>query len=277
MKVYYSLILLFIFSRNCFGQLLENRIEYKIIDSYIFTESYEQKKNDCKDCDNENMIFKINKKFIYSYQYLDSNRKAFLLNVLDNGKWNFVSLSSTEPKVVRIVELQILPNGLWFENPFYCQTRIGYKFHEKLANISMTGLIENPKNIWFHPPREYLFQILELNPFPYIKSPYIIGNEWKWELEIGGQWGDKRWREWKGNIHNFYHYKIVESTTIKSKLGNLKCFVIEGIAKSELGETKLRSYFNEEYGFVKLEYTNIDKSKIELMLERIESPPIFKY
>ncbi len=122
-----------------------------------------------------------------------------------------------------------------------------------------------------------MFQILELNPFPYVKTPYSIGNEWKWVLDIGQQWGDKRWKEWKGNIHNVYYYKLVETTTLKTNLGNLKCLVIEGIAKSELGETRLKSYFNEEYGFVKLEYKNIDNSIIEFNLVGIESPSLFKY
>jgi len=39
----------------------------------------------------------------------------------------------------------------------------------------------------------------------------------------------------------------------------------------------LKSYFNETYGFVKLEYTNIDNSTIELILERIDNPSPIKY
>ena len=105
------------------------------------------------------------------------------------------------------------------------------------------------------------FTILELNPFPYIKAPYQAGTEWTWKLAIGGQWGDARWKEWEGNIINNYNYKILGEIPLKTELGSLKCLIVEGTATSDLGTTKLISYFNEDYGFVKLEYTNIDGSK----------------
>ncbi len=255
---------------------MEKPIDYKIIGGYIYAENTEQKRI-CKDCDSENKIFTLNKKFVYSYKYLDIHRKAFHFKISDNGNWNFIDLSSNDPAAIRNIELKIFPGGEHLKNTFYCQTNIGYKLHEKLLDYSFSGLIENKMNVWMHPPRDYLFHILELNPFPYIKAPYVIGNEWEWKLDIGSQWGDKRWKEWSGNIHNVYHYKISETTTIDSNLGKLTCFVIEGSAKSELGVTKLKSYFNETYGFVKLEYTNIDNSTIELILERIDNPSPIKY
>jgi len=131
----------------------------------------------------------------------------------------------------------------------------------------MTGLIENSKNIWLHPPRLKLFSILELNPFPNVKFPLEIGKSWSWNLKIGGQWGDKRWKEWSGNIENKYQYKIVGKEIMKTGVGSLECYVIEGQAESELGITKLISYFNKKYGFVKLDYTNIDNSKLEINLQ----------
>ncbi len=147
MKVYYLVILFSIISRNCFGQLLDNPIEYRLIDGYLYGENLENKKNDCKDCDNENKIFRVNKKFIYSYKYFDTNRNAFLFKVLDSGQWEFVKISSEEPKIIRSIELLILPNGEFFSDPFYCQTRIGYRLHDKLPNYETTGLIENKNNI----------------------------------------------------------------------------------------------------------------------------------
>jgi hypothetical protein len=37
-----------------------------------------------------------------------------------------------------------------------------------------------------------------------------------------------------------------------------------------LGTTKLKSFFNENFGFVKLDYTNIDGTKTIIELEKVE-------
>lgn len=76
--------------------------------------------------------------------------------------------------------------------------------------------------------------------------------------------------KWEGKIENKYEYEIKEKKNITTKLGNLECFVVYGKAKSRIGETKLISYFNTQFGFVKLEYTNIDGSKTFLEIEKAE-------
>ncbi|MGO3182768.1 MAG: hypothetical protein ACTIJ9_08055 [Aequorivita sp.] len=108
--------------------------------------------------------------------------------------------------------------------------------------------------------------ILELNPFPFIKAPYKVGNSWDWWLGIGSQWGDERWKTWEGGIENQYFYEITKKKIIETEFGKLECFIIESTAWSELGETKLTAYFNEKYGFIKLNYINIDGSKTNLEL-----------
>ena len=131
----------------------------------------------------------------------------------------------------------------------------------------MSGAIENEGNVWIHPPRDKYFEILELNPFPYIKAPYNIGTKWTWRLDIGDSWADGRWKLWNGSIENKYYYEITGKQTLKMALGEVECFVIESDAKSRIGETKLTAYFNTKFGFVKLNYTNIDGSKTNLVLE----------
>ncbi len=81
---------------------------------------------------------------------------------------------------------------------------------------------------------------------------------------------DKRWLEWKGGIENVYDYEIKENKIISTKLGNLECYIIQATAKSRIGETELISYFNSKFGFVKLEYKNIDGTKTVLELEKVE-------
>ena len=157
--------------------------------------------------------------------------------------------------------------------PEYNQTSISYQFMQnngEIFTMEVTGAIENEKNVWIHPPRSSFFEILELNPFPYIKEPLKIGNKWNWKLKIGDHWSDKRWLEWKGGIENIYEYEIIDKKNIETKLGILKCFVIKSKAKSRIGETQLLSYFNENYGFVKLDYNNIDGTKTILELEKVD-------
>ena len=150
-------------------------------------------------------------------------------------------------------------------DPNYYQTAISYQFEENTP-FSMSGVIENEANIWMHPPRDQYFRILELNPFPYIKAPYDVGTKWNWKLQVGSQWGDERWKTWEGNIENSYQYQITAKKMISTPFGELKCLVVESTAKSRLGETSLTAYFHEKYGFVKLDYTNIDQSKTQLEL-----------
>ena len=120
-----------------------------------------------------------------------------------------------------------------------------------------------------HPPRSLLFKITEINPFPYIKPPYKKGNAWTWGLKIGSHYGDERWATWEGNIDNECQYKITGTKKLETKLGKLKCYVVESSCQSRLGKTGLTSYFHPAYGFVKLDYDNINGSK--LVIEMVET------
>ncbi len=129
--------------------------------------------------------------------------------------------------------------------------------------ISTSGIVENERNLWMHPNRDCLFQILELNPFPYIQYPIKKGNTWKWSLSIGSQWGDERWKTWTGGIVNKYKYKITDTDCeVVTPMGTLSCVKVEAVAKSRIGKTYLTAYYNDTYGFVKMDNTNIDGSQL---------------
>ena len=129
--------------------------------------------------------------------------------------------------------------------------------------ISTSGIVENERNLWMHPNRDCLFQILELNPFPYIQYPIKKGNTWKWSLSIGSQWGDERWKTWTGGIVNKYKYKITDTDCeVVTPMGTLSCVKVEAVAKSRIGKTYLTAYYNDTYGFVKMDNTNIDGSRL---------------
>lgn len=228
-----------------------------------------------------NLIYKVGRRFTFTYFYEDKNGDKYLINRSNANSqndydWRFENIEKKDTNSIDEIILKV-KSGLspFIQNiPDYNQTVILYEYQTlngKVEINEMTGIIENSKNIWVHPPRTDLFKILELNPFPYIKAPFEVGNKWNWKLNFGDHWSDKRWLAWKGENENIYSYQIIKKAKISTKIGDLDCYIVESSAKSKLGTTKLTSYFNENFGFVKLYYTNIDSTKIVIELKSVEN------
>jgi hypothetical protein len=157
--------------------------------------------------------------------------------------------------------------------PEYSQTVIQQKYWSSNMSLlfdGVTGLVENDANVWIHPFRGKYFSVTQLSPFPFIKYPLKKGEEWEWKLEeIDSRWSDTRIITYTGKLSAKYKYQVIDTKTIFTPFGKLECSVIEGIAMNRLGSSKLRSYFNPKYGFVRLEYANIDGSEIILDLTKV--------
>lgn len=265
---------------SCISQNVSEK--YIIDDDGISVEKNDSKKKYDEIYNSNNEIYKIGRIFTFSYYYENLNGKKFLIAKGDEIKkenysifdWKFIEIENQNDETVNKINLKpIAGNPFQSQIDDYNQTGISYEFimnNERPLTMEVTGAIENEMNVWIHPPRSSFFQILEINPFPYIKAPYKIGTKWNWKLGIGDHWSDKRWLEWKGGIENNYEYEIVDKKNISTKLGNLECYIVNAKAKSRIGETELISYFNLKYGFVKLEYKNIDGTKTILELEKVE-------
>ena len=295
MKINY-LLLFTLLTAFCNAQSILGR--YIITDDGITIEKFDEDNTDENRYNLDNKIYVAGrkfthsyyqhisegKKFTYSYYHLTSDGKKYLITKEEQIKsstgnyytrgWKFIETENQNEETIKNVILKPLAGNsfkdIW---PDYDQTVIAYEYimnNSQLFSMEETGVIENEMNVWIHPPRSNYFQILELNPFPYIKAPYINGNKWNWELKIGDHWSDERWLKWEGAITNNYEYEIIDSKNIRTRLGNIDCYIVKGIARSRLGETGLISYFNPDYGFVKLEYKNIDGSKTILELEKVE-------
>ena len=228
----------------------------------------------------DNKIYKVGRKFVFKYHYIDKKGDTLLytrgkLNSENYYGWQFEREDKVDSNSCVSISMTINSGLKPFINqsPDYCQTVFINEYilrnGESLGN-EMSRIIENPKNVWMHPPRNDFFKILEINPFPYIKFPYEIGNKWTWKLEFGDHWADKRWLLWTGNNENKYNYEITDKIKLKTHLGILDCFVTDGQAISSLGRTYLRSYFSEEFGFVRLDYTNIDGTKTIIELDDVK-------
>lgn len=272
MRLVYFLVIAFAtIMMSCSSSEKKSEAKYELVTSAsgISIEKFDPVNKDENKFNYNNEIFKIGSKFTYDFQHVTPENELHYFKVSkDKKSWEFVDENNEDPSVVKNVIIgTINGNPMAQFDPNYYQTAISYQYQEK-APYSMSGVIENKANIWMHPPRDDYFKILELNPFPYIKAPYEIGTQWNWNLQIGSQWGDKRWKTWEGNITNNYQYKITDKKVISTAFGNLECLVIESIAKSSLGETTLTAFFHDKYGFVKLDYTNIDGSKTLLELSK---------
>ncbi len=230
-----------------------------------------------------NTIYKVCKTFVFSYIYEDQNGDRFFFEKEDNEvqfgqeeftKWSMVPEQTPNKRTITHFANEIIPGLETFKeiDPDYNQTV--FKFYdiqsnEKRRERGRTGLIENEMNVWMHPHRHGLFAMLEFAPFPFIQAPYEIGNTWNFDfINIGDEdWSDPRWLEFEGQLSIMSNYEITDIKTIKTAFGELECFEITGIATSSLAESTLVSYFNEKYGFVKLDYTitNGDKLFVDLV------------
>jgi hypothetical protein len=146
-------------------------------------------------------------------------------------------------------------------------------WEEELQNIKAkeTGVAETPAEIFLHPPRKNEYAILEFSPFPIAHFPLSVGKEWIWSLEIGSQWANRAGIKKFDKVYNFKHsYKVTRDTTILFNGRKISCFVIDANCSSPYGKSRLITYFNNEYGFVKMDYLNMDSSRFTFSLERIQ-------
>lgn len=225
----------------------------------------------------DNITYTPGVTFTYNYRFIDKAGKEYLHRNLEasnldaNEAWELVPISEDDGSAVHSVQMTVLYGlqGLDQMKPDYNRTVVQYDYLTAEGNTNyseVTGIVENLKNIWMHPPRSKQFRILELNPFPYIQGPYEVGKEWTWTQRIGSFWSDARWAEWDDVLTNEYQYKITDKRTVETAFGELECYEVQASATNDIGNTAMMALFNPNYGFVQMEYTNIDGSQIKMSL-----------
>lgn len=226
----------------------------------------------------DNKVYRISKKFIFDYFILRGGDtlkitapKATQPDSDFQREWSFISRNSKHDDKIETISIAVGP-GISNEHQTMLQYEYQYMPDPGYSPFSSTsGVIENEMNTWMHPHRDKYFMILELNPFPFIQQPFETGNKWKWNLRIGDHWKDDRWKTWTGSIKNNYEYEIIGKEKLETKIGKMDCWVIQCTATSSIGSTGLIAYYNEENGFVKLDYINIDKSRLTIEIKEIKA------
>ncbi|MCX2746171.1 hypothetical protein OO013_19995 [Mangrovivirga sp. M17] len=199
-------------------------------------------------------IYKKEREFVYSVAHFDIQDNLYLLDTL---------ILTTSPKVY---------------SKKYGQTKSSWNSSGKNMWRSYSGITENDTVVWIHPPRTNIYRKLELAPFPMIKYPLEVGNEWTWKLLIGSHYSFPGHAEWKKGINESFvsNYLINEEKVLSSNFGKLNCYKITSICSNKFKQTELIALYNRDYGFVKLQYNTIDDEKMimELVSSR-ELPSTF--
>lgn len=161
-------------------------------------------------------------------------------------------------------------NKFWFHGED--QKSINWEDGLVIANsTNYTGVIESEQEIFLHPPRHGKYTILEFSPFPIVKFPLEIGKSWSWPLLIGIGWAKMAGIANFNTPYEFTHnYSVTGVSTYKWGTNIISCFTIEGSCKSPFGNSKLIAHFNQKYGFVKMEYSNMDGSLYTFNLENVQ-------
>lgn len=111
-----------------------------------------------------------------------------------------------------------------------------------------TGLIENKKVYWIHPPRSKYYRIMEFTPFPFFKS---IDNQYSDTITLGKGWG------------RFEGESVVSNYVRENKDGKI---LIKGNSSSILGEVNSLFEFDVQKGFVKIQHNLFSKYTITMTL-----------
>ncbi|MBL7806087.1 MAG: hypothetical protein JNL02_20255 [Saprospiraceae bacterium] len=222
---------------------------------------------DSEECNADNSIYLPGREFIFDYCYVRQGVPCKIDWMV--GGTGLVDTAHQRPSTIRRVSYKILPGNMlgmtYYQNIYY--TAEGPDNYYEAS-----GLIENERNVWLHPPRATIFYVNEINPFPYIKTPLTVGTRWTWELEIGDHYSSSLWKKWSDSIVNRYEYAITGFGPLATPLGTHDCYEVSALANSEIGQTAMKAWFNPEYGFVRLDFTNVDGSQFLMVLTEVKYP-----
>jgi hypothetical protein len=251
--------------------LFGNSIMAQIIDFNEKYGFYQERKDSTltfsQNYNDDNVTFLPNTSFVYNYQIIKDG-KSLKVKFKIYQNWDYVADNDIDTNTVYKIQLFVKKEKGIFPD----QTIIKYNYLNKdkkplNSGNDGTGAIENKKNIWIHPPRQSYFMITEMNPFPFVMLPYEQDKNYVASLTYHSNLvSDSRWKVWEGYNLDKRNYKITGKKILKTPLGDIECTEIISTCTSPLGKTSLNAYFHEKYGFVKLEYTNIDQSKLILNL-----------
>lgn len=181
---------------------------------------------------NAQTIYKPNKEFVFLAKYLTDTVKdsCYISMWTTENTWEFDSKQHELVYAYRNVSDSLVEK--W-----------PYQITET------TGIIEDQKTIWMHPPRSDKFSILEYFPFPEIEFPIKCGKKYKRSFL-----GSIDFLEKFGYIRYKMHVECDGDNTL-----------IIGHAHNKTGNWNTEYVFDNQHGFTKMEF-NYDNIIIKLDL-----------
>lgn len=222
---------------------------------------------DTHNIDATNEVYLVGNAYIFDYEIIKDG-KVFKLKtnkgMYEHAQFELVPLATADIEVdrIRLVVQQVSDAERTNEG----QTEVSYIQDPLATGMSLTGLADNSHNIWLRPIRTGFFNALQTAPFPFVKKPLKVGAEWSDKMAIGKNWSNPLWGTWEEPLLLSNHYKASKMEKVKTPFGTLDCYVIESSATSDIGTTKLKSYFSDLYGFVRMEYELLNGLKVNFWL-----------
>ncbi len=220
----------------------------------------------------DNKIFIPQKEYIYRYVII-KNADSLKYKIVNDSVFELIQPYDTSQTVVDYLSIKTLKNKgpIFTDHENYNQTEIilsQLDHHQKALTRELTGVIENDKNIWLHPFRSNIFQMLQFAPFPFVK--FSTDKPYKWNLKIGKHWDELKDINWKGNLNLKCNYRNIGFESVNIPIGHFRALKTISTGKSKLGKNYLITYYNDSLGFIKFEYDLINGEKIILTLEEIK-------
>lgn len=231
--------------------------------SQVFSQEYDGVYIEKFNVDKDNVVYKVGNSFYFDYHIIRGNdtlkMKKYEKRTFTLLPWNHDSIQ------LHVIPIKIVkppfPGFLRRANPHQTDYESKYTVGKSKIYIR-TGVVENEKNVWIHPPRFGYFQSLETCPFPYYIKNVAPNFQWKDSMLVGNHWSNPEWGIWNDNMLMKYTYTYVGQVIIETAFGEISCHKINAVADCEIGQSELIAYFSDKYGFVKLEYTLANKTRI---------------
>lgn len=205
----------------------------------------------------DNKIYKSGLKFVHSIRFFKGEKEYFLELKNLREEPVLVQKKDVDDDAVLINKFILTVFKGVYKSVLEDQTIIKYDYYNDDCPIGalseLSGIIEDEKMIFLHPPRTPSgFSFFEVVPFPDINLPLALNKEWESNLYIS----EDMKQSLKINESNIYKkYKVIGKEAVKmKKTGLVDCYVIN--CESFTGEKRIsfcKYYFNEKFGFVKLD------------------------
>ena len=125
-----------------------------------------------------------------------------------------------------------------------------------------TGMVDNERGLWMHPFRSKQYVYSEIAPFPEIIYDKLNKGE-KWDSKLIIPFG---WGRFNGRVNSVYEVLGSIDFVYDNKTIN-NCWRIKAIGKhNKLGESYVDYIFNEEFGFLEINYNMFDGTKMVFKL-----------